>query len=83
MPNFAITTHERWDHFVQYAVDAPTLEAAIRMVTSGKVPYTSAEYQESNPIQEVLSILEVINNDTNKTIKGEKKLKKRLDNSVG
>ncbi|NUO19454.1 hypothetical protein HUU59_08415 [bacterium] len=83
MPNFQITTHERWDHVVQYVVDAPTLEAAIRMVTSGRVPYTSAEYQGCNPIQEVFSILEVTNNDTNKTIKGEKKLKKLLDNSVG
>ncbi len=83
MPNFAIATHERWDHVVRYAVDAPTLEAAIQMVTSGKVSYTCAEYQESNPIQEVLSILEVTNDDTSKTIKGEKKLKKLLDNSVG
>ena len=83
MPNFAITTHERWDHVVQYAVDAPTLEAAIRMITSGKVSYTCAEYQESNPIQEVLSILEVINHDNKEVINNEKKLKRLLDNSVG
>ena len=83
MPNFAITTHERWDHVVEYFVEAPTLETAVRMAVTGRVTYTSAEYQEGNPIQEVLSILEVTNNDTNKTINSEKKLKRLLDNSVG
>lgn len=83
MPNFAITTHERWDHVVHYTVDAPTLESAIRMVTSGRVPYTSADYQGCNSIQEVLSVLEATNNDTNEIIKDEETLKRLLDNSIG
>lgn len=82
MPNFQITTHERWDHVVEYSVNAPTLETAVRMAVTGKVTYTSAEYQEGNPVQEVLSILEVINHDNKEVINNEKKLKKLLDKSV-
>jgi len=78
MPKFEIAAYERWDHVVQYQIEAPSLETAVRMITKGVVPYVSAEHQTTDPAQEVLCILGVTNHDTQEQINDEGKLNSLL-----
>ena len=78
MPRYEISAFERWDHIVQYHIEAPSLEFAVRMITKGMARYVSAQHQTTDPAQEVLRILGVTNHDTQEQINDEGKLNSLL-----
>jgi hypothetical protein len=83
MPTFEIETVEQWEYDVNYRVDAPSAEDAIRKILSGAVEYNKYELCERSPLEEVMQITRVTNEDTGKIIKSERKLKRLLCQSKG